>query len=223
MTVSLDGADAASYQAVRGIDGLGAIVTGLARVRSLAPRLPVTARATLHAANFRELPRLVATARRLGLKGISFLAADLSSDAFGRRAGVAPTTLLPESGELDELDQIIDRAERDLPQEFASGFIAETPERLRRIPRYYRALRGEGPLPAVSCNAPWVSAVVEANGGVRPCFFHAPVGNVREKPLPRIIHEDLSWFRRGLDVSADPVCRRCVCSLRVGVRSRLWA
>ena len=220
--VSLDGASPASYQAVRGVDGLGAIETGLARVRVLSPGLPVTARATLHAANYRELPDLVATARRLGLDGISFLSADLSSSAFGRHMSAAPLALLPSAADLDELDAIIDRTERDLAHEFDCGFIAETPDKLRRIPRYYRALRGEGPFPPVSCNAPWVSAVVEANGAVRPCFFHEPIGNVRAKPLPDIIHGDLPRFRRGLDVSTNPVCRRCVCSLKVGVRSRLW-
>jgi MoaA/NifB/PqqE/SkfB family radical SAM enzyme len=225
VTVSLDGAGAASYLTVRGIDGLGAIETGLARLRTLAPAMPVTARATLHAANFRELPDLVATARRLGMDGISFLAADLSSGAFGRTTEAAPlaSALLPGTADLDELDALIDRTARDLAHEFGSGFISETPEKLRRIPRYYRALRGEGPFPPVSCNAPWVSAVVEANGAVRPCFFHEPVGTVREKPLPSIIHDDLPRFRRGLVVARDPVCRRCVCSLKVGARSRVWA
>ena len=225
VTVSLDGAGAASYHAVRGIDGLGALEAGLARLSALAPRLPVAARATLHAMNFRELPALVETARRLGLDGISFPAADLSSGAFGRRAGAAPSAraLLPAAADLDELDAIIDRTARDLAHEFACGFIAETPDKLRRIPRYYRALRGEGPFPPVSCNAPWVSAVVEANGAVRPCFFHDPIGNVREKPLASIIHHDLRRFRRGFVVTTDPVCRRCVCSLKVGMRSQLWA
>ena len=222
VTVSLDGASAASYQAVRGVDGLGAIETGLARVHALSPGLPVTARATLHAANYRELPDLVATARRLGLDGISFLAADLSSSAFGRHMGVVSPSLLPTASDLDELDAIIDRLERDLAHEFDCGFIAETPDKLRRIPRYYRAVRGEGTFPPVSCNAPWVSAVVEANGAVRPCFFHDPIGNVREKPLPSIIHDDLPRFRRGLVVATNPVCRRCVCSLKVGLRSRPW-
>ena len=225
VTLSLDGAGAASYKAVRGIDGLGAIETGVARLRVRSPGLPVTARATLHAANYRELPDLVATARRPRLDGISFLAADVSSGAFGRRAGAAPPAgaLLPGAADLDELDAIIDRVERELAHEFACGFIAETPDKLRRIPRYYRALRGEGPYPPVSCNAPWVSAVVEANGAVRPCFFHDPIGNVREKPLPSIIRDDLPRFRRGLAVSTNPVCRRCVCSLKVGLRSRLLA
>jgi MoaA/NifB/PqqE/SkfB family radical SAM enzyme len=223
VTISLDGASPASYHAVRGIDGLAAIETGLARVRERAPELPITARATLHAANYRELPDLVRTARRLRLDGISFLAADLSSGAFGRDTRAAPAGLLPDAAALDELDAIIDQSEQELADEFAARFIAESPEKLRRIPRYYRALRGDGPFPPVSCNAPWVSAVVEANGAVRPCFFHEAIGNIRDTPLPSIIHADLPRFRRGLDVSADPVCQRCVCSLKTGLRSRLWA
>jgi radical SAM protein with 4Fe4S-binding SPASM domain len=68
-----------------------------------------------------------------------------------------------------------------------------------------------------------MSVVVEADGAVRPCFFHHPVGNVRRKPLERIVKEDLPRFRSGLDVGSDPVCQRCVCSLKAGLRSALWA
>ena len=61
---------------------------------------------------------------------------------------------------------------------------------LRRLPRYYAALRGDEPFPHVSCNAPWVSVVVEANGSVRPCFFHEldrqrPSGAARNHRRPK--------------------------------------
>src|SRR5262249_54145307 len=57
--VSLDASTAELYQRIRGVDALATIDRGIARLRTIAPAIPVTARATLHRANFRELPRLV--------------------------------------------------------------------------------------------------------------------------------------------------------------------
>jgi radical SAM protein with 4Fe4S-binding SPASM domain len=73
----------------------------------------------------------------------------------------------------------------------------------------------------VNCNAPWTSVVIEAGGDVRPCFFHPPVGNLRERPLGDLLKVAMPAFRRGLDVSRNGTCQRCVCTLRVGLRSRI--
>jgi MoaA/NifB/PqqE/SkfB family radical SAM enzyme len=214
VTVSLDATTGDLYKKVRGVDALAAVESGIARLREAAPSIPVTARATLHKENFRELPRLVRRAREIGLGGISFLAADLSSTAFGRKAAPSASDLLLDGEEVFAFRSIVEALIANEGESFRSGFIAESPDKLRRLPAYYAALRGEGAFPRVSCNAPWVSAVVEANGAVRPCFFHPPVGNVREAPLDRILREDLPRFRRKLEVAKDPLCERCVCSIR---------
>jgi MoaA/NifB/PqqE/SkfB family radical SAM enzyme len=214
VTLSLDATTRDLYQRVRGIDALAALESGIGRLREAAPSIPVTARATLHKANFRELPRLVRGARELGLTAISFLAADVSSTAFGRREPPSGGALLLDRDEIAEFRAIVEALIGNESEAFRSGFIAETPDKLRRLPEYYAALRGEGPFPKVSCNAPWVSAVIEANGAVRPCFFHPPLGNVREAPLERILRVDLPVFRRTLAVATNPLCERCVCSIR---------
>jgi MoaA/NifB/PqqE/SkfB family radical SAM enzyme len=103
--------------------------------------------------------------------------------------------------------------------DFASGFVAEPPHKLRRLPQYYAAQLGLAEFPEVRCNAPWASAVVEADGAVRPCFFHRSVGNIRETSLRQIMANDMVAFRRGLDVAEDATCRRCVCSLQFGLRT----
>ena len=105
---------------------------------------------------------------------------------------------------------------------FESGFVTDSAASLRRLPRYYAAFSHGSAFPRVACNAPWMSVVVEANGAVRPCFFHEPVGNVRRAPLGSIIEGNLRTFRSGLDVSSNEVCRRCVCSIRTGWRSAPW-
>jgi MoaA/NifB/PqqE/SkfB family radical SAM enzyme len=128
-----------------------------------------------------------------------------------------------EPDEIRELEAIIERTVRLYSSDFESGFVAESPDKLRRLPRYYAALRGVEPFPAVSCNAPWISVVVEANGSVRPCFFHGSIGNLRQTPIETIVTANLRSFRASFDVGADPVCVRCVCSLKTSWRSAPWA
>jgi Fe-coproporphyrin III synthase len=70
------------------------------------------------------------------------------------------------------------------------------------------------------CNAPWVSTVIEADGEVKPCFFHARLGNIYEQPLETILNSPTAVeFRRKLDVNQDPTCRACVCTLQLGRRT----
>jgi radical SAM protein with 4Fe4S-binding SPASM domain len=64
--------------------------------------------------------------------------------------------------------------------------------------------------------------VVEADGAVRPCFFHRPIGNVRATPLPQLVATNLPAFRRTLQVSTNALCRRCVCSMRTGWGGGPW-
>ena len=227
VTISIDGSTPESYERIRGVAGLSAIEAG------------VTARATLHAANFRELPRLVHRTRAMGFDGLSFLPADVWSDAFGR-AGLqagnggrdssprtpigagAPDRLMLTTREAAEFMSVIARTARDHESDFTTGYIAESPRKLQRMPHYYAALRGTARFPPVRCNAPFISVVLEANGTVRPCFFHQSLGNVRNKSLVEIVRRELPAFRRGLSVRSNPVCQRCVCSIKAGIWSRLW-
>ena len=220
--VSLDAADERLYERVRGVNALATVARGIARLRALAPRVPIMTRATLHRLNFRALPRLIEYARQLRVDGISFLPADVSAHAFGRDRLPDVSALALDSEEIAEFRAIVERTIEIYRAEFDARFVAETPEKLRRLPAYYAALRGEGPFPAIQCNAPWVSAVLEANGSVRPCFFHDVIGNVRETPLETIVTRHLSAFRSSLRVGANPVCARCVCSLKTGWRNAPW-
>ncbi len=224
VVVSLDATTEALYRDVRGIAALGAVEEGVARLRALAPGTPITARATLHRLNFRELPRLVEHARAIGLDGISFLPADTGSGAFGRGGtGGCAASLALTREEVAEFDALIERTIVERGADFAAGFVAESPERLRRLSRHYAALVGDRPFVAPDCNAPWMSVVVEANGAVRPCFFHEPIGNVRHAPLEAIVTRELPAFRRELDIATNPVCTRCVCSIRTRWRGAPWA
>jgi MoaA/NifB/PqqE/SkfB family radical SAM enzyme len=86
------------------------------------------------------------------------------------------------------------------------------------IVNYYKGLLGTHDFPKKICNAPWVSAVIEADGEVKPCFFHASYGNINNNNFIDIINSPSAIsFRKKLNMEKDPVCERCVCSLYVGL------
>jgi MoaA/NifB/PqqE/SkfB family radical SAM enzyme len=218
VTISLDGHTRELYRSVRGVDGLAAVERGVKRLKELRPDLPIRARSTLHRHNFRALPDLIDKAAAIGFDQISFLAADASSTtAFGRAAvEAAPSVhgLLLEGEEVDEFERVIDKALLSHSSAFRSGRVAESGDRLRKLVRYYRAHQGRGVFPRVECSAPWISAVVDSDGTLRPCFFKPSVGSLRDKSLGALLEDEMVRFRAGLDVGRDATCQRCVCSLK---------
>jgi len=165
------------------------------------------------------LRKIIQSAKEIGLTSISFLAADLTSTAFNRPERWLPdrvnrVALMPE--EVDalavEVEQLIEKHRTDLD----SGFVAENPDKLRRIVQHFRAYLGRAEQVAPRCNAPWVSAVIESSGDVRPCFFHPVLGNIHHQALTDIVNgPEALHFRSTLDVAHNEVCKRCVCSLYV--------
>jgi MoaA/NifB/PqqE/SkfB family radical SAM enzyme len=149
VTISLDASSEALYEQVRGVSALSTVTRGVARLRSLAAGLPITARATLHKTNFREMPRLIDCARRLGLDGISFLPADVSSRAFGRDQPPSADALALDADEILEFRDTVERTLSAYRDDVASGFVAESPQKLRRLPQYYAALSGDEAFPPV--------------------------------------------------------------------------
>jgi Fe-coproporphyrin III synthase len=201
--VSLDGPPAV-HDRIRRVPGaFERMAQGIARIHALQPDYPIKSRCTVQRLNCGSLLDTVETARRIGLSGISFLAADLTSEAFNRPGGWPQERQSSISTSEDilkrEMDAVI-AANHD-------GFIAESPAKLRRI--------AHRPDSAPQCNAPWVSAVIETDGTVRPCFFHAPIGKTSPStPLLAVLNSfEAIAFRQSLDVASNPTCRQCVCSL----------
>lgn len=217
--VSLDG-PCAVHDRIRNVArAYEKLAEGVAAVRAADPRVAVSGRCTVQRENVRELRATVRAARELGLDRISFLAADVTSEAFNRPGGWEPeqaAAVALEAGDLPLLAAELDALEREHAADFAAGFIAESPEKLRRrLLQYFAALLGREDFAPVECNAPWVSAVVEADGLVRPCFFQPALGSLRSAgSLAAVLNspEAVAW-RGGLDMARNEICRRCVCSL----------
>lgn len=215
--ISLDGPEKLHDEIRRIPRGFDLIRRGILAVRELSPRLPIRARTTVQRANFASLREIVVAAQNLRLDSISFLAVDVTSGAFNREL-IWPVERQNQvaltHSEVALLAQEVESLIEQYGDEIEQGRIVESPEKLRRIVRRFREHLGELSPQAPLCNAPWVSAVLEVDGSVRPCFFHRKVGSVASLSLQEAVNSsDAQRFRRDLNVAQDPTCRRCVCSL----------
>jgi MoaA/NifB/PqqE/SkfB family radical SAM enzyme len=220
ITVSLDGTDADTYAAIRGLDAFHKVCEGIQAAAAQGARPGI--RVTLQRGNFRQLPAFVDLARELGAREISFLAVDVANPhAFGRTDDFVPDLALrPE--DLPQLERILDSMEQDYREDFRSGFIAESPQKLRRILQYFSAIQGLGPYPPVRCNAPEFSAVIGATGRVQPCFFISGPADARISENGAPLGGDLagvlnsggmSALRTAIREGRRAECKTCVCSL----------
>ncbi len=213
--VSLDGPPQ-THDVIRRVPGaFDLLAAGVAALHRRNPDFAVSARCTVQSRNCGLLRATVETARALGLKSLSFLAADVSSEAFNRSViwnFERQKQVALASGQISvfeaEVEALIDAGE-------CGRLVVETPQKLRRIVEHFRTHLGLGVGVAPRCNAPWVSVILESDGVVRPCFFHRPIGTVADgASLAEVVNgPEAIRFRRDLDVTTNAVCRRCVCSL----------
>ncbi|MEO8943467.1 MAG: radical SAM protein [Ginsengibacter sp.] len=217
--VSIDG-DEQLHDTIRNIPGaFRKLEEGIKMIRSFNQNYPITGRTVIHRLNFRKWSAIVDSARSIGLHQISFLPADVSSQAFNREIvwdDNRQHEILLSEDDLVDLKNEIENLLKTNSNDFKKKFIAETPEKIWKIYKYYAAFYGLNEFPFKSCNAPWVSTVVEADGNVRPCFFHPPYGNIRTESLDKILNSERAvGFRKGLDTDENEICKKCVCYLNL--------
>ncbi|WP_433964691.1 radical SAM protein [Tunturiibacter gelidiferens] len=215
--ISLDGPRKV-HDDIRRVSGAFELIhKGVAAVRQYNPSLAITCRATVQKANHNHLRQTVSAAKTIGLNSISFLAADLTSEAFNRSL-VWPVARQNQIGlsadQITVLEVEIEQLILEFKVDINQRFIVESPAKLRKISRRFREHLGQFSPEAPACNAPWVSAVLEIDGSVRPCFFHNSIGNVTHSTLEDVVNGRVAReFRASLNVETNPICQRCVCSL----------
>ncbi len=219
--LSLDGPQE-THDAIRRVTGAYNLIhKGIVAVRQHNPSLPISCRTTVQKANHRHLRETVDAARALKLDSISFLAADVTSTAFNRPLvwpGEKQNEIALTSEEAGALEEEIEQLILEYEPGIRHHYILESAAKLRKIPRRFREHLGELSPQSPVCNAPWVSAVVEVDGAVRPCFFHRPIGNLALSTIEEAVNGAAAQeFRRSLDIETDATCRRCVCSLNYRV------
>jgi len=217
--LSLDGPENV-HDRIRCLKGAFLRLTrGIQRVREYRADYPFSCRTTVQRDNFRHLRATVEAARVAGFNSISFLPADVHSTAFNRPQPWQANRQRKITGfkeEIEILQQEIEQLITEYALEIESGFIRENPEKLRRIVQQFRVHIGEALPVSPRCNAPWTSAVIEADGTVRPCFFHQSLGNIHTQSFINIVNGTAArLFRASLDIPTNPTCQQCVCSLYV--------
>lgn len=223
--VSLDGSREV-HDKIRNIpNAFDKLREGIKELKNIKSDYRVTGRSVIQKENFWDLPNIVDAAHDIGLDKISFLTADVSTDAFNRpelwdnqRAGEVSLS----QEELKKFKEVIESLIITHSDDFKTKFIAESPAKIRRFYHYYAAFHSLSGFPEIKCNAPWVSSVIESDGSVRPCFFHHKIGNIKESSLTSIINSDQSIsFRKNLDMSTNPICKKCVCYLNLSPFAKL--
>lgn len=222
--VSLDGHEELHDQ-IRNIPGAFAeLKKGVQKLKTLKPDFPVSARTVIHQLNYANWSDIIKASKEIGLDRISFLPADVSSSAFNRPEPwekEKQESVLVKEDELSALRKSIEVIHHDFKTEIDSHFVSESAEKLMKIHQYYAAHYGKADFPDKNCNAPWVSAVIEADGAVRPCFFHDTMGNIKNSDLTEILNKkDSVDYRKSLDVHKNSTCQKCVCYLNLGPRNK---
>lgn len=223
--VSLDG-DQQLHDAIRNIPGaFNKLKEGVQYIQLLHPNYRITARTVIHRLNFWNWIAIIEQAKQMGLNQVSFLPADVSSHAFNRQIAwdqPRQDEMLLSKSELPELKAVIQKIITDYRDDIDNGFIAESEQKLMDIYHYYAAFYGMVPFPYKKCNAPWVSTVIEADGSVRPCFFHDIIGNIRDSSLGDILNSpEAINFRKTLNMMSNDICTKCVCSLNLSPLTNL--
>lgn len=223
VTVSLDGTNRGMYQAIRGLDAFENVLDGIRAAGAAGAH--VTVRVTLQRANYSELSRFVELAHATGAHEISFLAVDVANaHAFGRSnatppeltrgADVPPSLLALRPADLPLFEAAVEALVREHAEDFNSGFIAESPQKLRRMRDYFAAVCGLSAFPPVRCNAPEFSAVLHADGRLSPCFFIAGPAAEGTGDLGAALNStSMQALRKSIRAFERPECARCVCSI----------
>jgi MoaA/NifB/PqqE/SkfB family radical SAM enzyme len=213
--VSLDGPRAIHDRIRRVPNAFQHLGGGIRELRSFNPTFAISARSTVQRGNAFHLRETVCAARELGCDSISFLATDIHSAAFNRSEGSFPESTRDLILRGDELDGFSLEVEKLIDSGDCGGYVTESAGKMRRIVDHFRWYLGIGAPEAPACNAPWVSAVMDASGAVRPCFFHPPIGTASSGlALDAVLNGPQAVaFRSSLRVADNEICRKCVCSL----------
>jgi MoaA/NifB/PqqE/SkfB family radical SAM enzyme len=217
--VSLDGNEEV-HNYIRNIpNAFKKLKEGVQYIKTLKPNYRITARTVIHKLNYKNWSLIIDAAKEIGLNQISFLPADVSSHAFNRQVlWEIPRQheILLDEDDVADLKNTIDEIIIKYKADFENKFIAESPDKLYKIYEYYAAYHNLNAFPYKKCNAPWVSAVIEADGNVRPCFFHAKIGNIHENSFEKILNsKGAVAFRKNLDMDKNQTCKKCVCYLNL--------
>lgn len=212
LNVSLDGATAATYARIRGVDAFDRVVRNVASflaLRGPAPAAPrVVVWTTLSRQNVGELEALVELAITLGVDGLYLQRLVFFEYGLARAADSLHGKLSP--AETGAVARAVGKARSaGLDVSASGGHAADV----------MHAALDDDPEPYRACQRPFESAVIMANGDVVPCCiatFVAPrevitMGNIHRQTMAEVWSgEPYREWRTALREGAPPpACVRC--------------
>ena len=216
--ISLDGATADVHNGIRGVDSFDLILRGIRKAVSMAGTFSVSTRCVIQKKNFREIGEIVDLAKSLSVHRVSFLAADVFSGSFGRKASGVPSlhAIALDDEETEQFRILVEQLITEHPADFEKHFISESPEKLRHIVNYFKALNGKHDFPRTTCNAPMTSAVITATGEILPCFFLPSWSNIHEHRVDEVLQSfEAQLTREQVKSYSLERCKTCVCTLNI--------
>jgi MoaA/NifB/PqqE/SkfB family radical SAM enzyme len=231
--VSLDTDDPELLRVTRRSVRLPTILDNLDRLRRAASRRGVRgplllASCVVHTHNVMHLDRFVRFCLARGIRGFDFCNLTKNPDLPGALNVAHVATLPPEQlsaayWKLVEAKGIA--YSRGASCEIQSGLLDSIATALKasdghawaalQSKRRYFAAPQDGE--TRRCLDPWFLALIQADGTVKPCCWHAPVGNLRDAPLTTIANGDPAVALRR-QLAAGDLCESCrTCPARPGI------
>jgi MoaA/NifB/PqqE/SkfB family radical SAM enzyme len=224
--ISLDGPNAETHNAIRGLVAFDQIVKGIKKVTSSNNHPQLSIRFVIQKKNFRLISEMIEFTKSLGVNRISFLPVDIISDSFGRynkEVIVKNEKLMLNYEESIEFRKIITEIISQHQHDFEMKFISDSPQSLLNRVQYFEALLGKNSFPKNYCNAPNVSAVITSTGEMQPCFFLPQFANVRKNSLAESLNNSqIRSTRKKVQNLKLERCKTCVCTLDVQPFSALF-
>ncbi|MCL2099913.1 MAG: hypothetical protein FWH24_05720, partial [Oscillospiraceae bacterium] len=113
--------------------------------------------------------------------------------------------------EIYEFENIIEILQNKYKKDFELGIITESPEKLKLISQYFKAVIGKDNFPRFICNLPFYTSVIDYDLSLRPCFFLPSCGSVKNGNLIQCINNDeAKKIRKQILKNERKECAYCI-------------
>lgn len=183
VVISMDGFDASSYKAIRGIDAYERVWNNIQILKNQDPDLPLSLRIILNKMNLFQLPQIFEKARRFGISRVGLSPLDVTSTSFARhnmnieRENNLKSQFLPDSQDILRFREFLDAGfAQTLGQYYNDGLSDWSVDDYLRCLEYYAGEpEQKSSLTADPCLFPINSMVIDYDGSLKTCFYSKAV------------------------------------------------
>jgi MoaA/NifB/PqqE/SkfB family radical SAM enzyme len=220
--LSIDSTDSKEYQAIRGIDGLKRIISGIRRLKYAGIRIKITT--VICNINYHQISNIVQLAKDLDIGIIEFQPVSAESAfAFIPKRTDKARLMIGGDYELIKLKEYIDKGidlsrrlkvSTNLPmfRIWAVEYFRCHLGGLSLYPRYFDRI-----ISLFICKAVTRHIFIDYDGSIKPCLLGKPVGNIKEASLKELINRLKDLERRLRERKFPSFCDGCFCHLQENI------